>query len=91
MRCSRQLAAAELGGATLDGATFDHATMRDAVLTGASLRNTTFLDCNLAGANPEAARILEGTTFSGQTGLTQDQLQKCQDRGADVSNARPRH
>ncbi len=68
------LTEANLSGATLSGADLSGADLTKANLTGA----------NLTGAHPESAKALTSAIMNGITGLTKEQINACNKRGATV-------
>ncbi len=83
--------------ACLKGADLSATNLRRANLSGANLSRVVFRPggsqgerdprpADLSGANPEAAQTLEGTDLHGVIGLTKEQLEACNAKGAIIDD-----
>jgi uncharacterized protein YjbI with pentapeptide repeats len=87
---SAVLPKASFEGAELAGAVFENADLKGADLSQADLTNAILLGADLSGANPQAAKSVAGAKMYGAQGLTNSQIQACQQKGADFTEGSAR-
>jgi uncharacterized protein YjbI with pentapeptide repeats len=72
----------DLSGTSLGGSSFRNADLRGANLCDVDFELAFLLGARLDDANPETARCLRVANMIGATGLTEEQITACQEKGA---------